>query len=127
MKNNTYIHDIPGRLRIRVEAIKNNERTAAAIRDLLAAIPGVFSVRTNPLAGSVTATYDTTMLTSPEVLTSLRQNGYLDAETSSSERRTAPAQPSSNPLMGLVLHQLGQMVLSWTVERALLAAVAVLL
>jgi copper chaperone CopZ len=94
MNHKTYIHGTPGRLRIRTEAIKNNESAAAAARELLQAIPGVHSTAANPLTGSITVIYDTAQLSSARILAAFRQPSYLEAERKDCECPSAPMQPS---------------------------------
>ena len=75
MKNDIYIHDSPGRLRVR--AVKNQARAAAEVQELLAAMPGVIWAQAHMVTGSM-------------VLGCLREHGYL-------ERNLAPAKPSKIP------------------------------
>jgi copper chaperone CopZ len=127
MKTKIYIHDIPGRLRVCTEAVKNNGQAAAAVQDLLAATPGVLSAKANPVTGSIIVTYDTTRLAAPAILGVLHQNGYLDMETNVCERAAAQPSFAGRLLTEVVAPKLGQFVLSWTVERTLAAAVTALL
>lgn len=129
MNNEIYIHDIPGRLRIRTEAIKKNARAAAAVQELLQATPGVISTSVNPLTGSVTVTYDSKHINSPVILELLRTHNYIDAEGKGCTRPTLPAQPplARTLLMEMAVPRLGKMILGWTIERALAAAVGALL
>ncbi len=76
MKKELYIHHIPGRLRVRAGAFKNDRR-AAAVRRLLAGLPGVSSVETNSVTGSVTTRYDTARVTPAAILALLRRTGHL--------------------------------------------------
>ena len=81
-----YIHDIHRRLRVRGEAIKNDQVAAGVVRGLLAETPGVVSATTNLLTGSILVTYQVRSgLTSAEILVMLRQFGIFDAETSGPE------------------------------------------
>lgn len=52
-----YIHDLPGRLRVKSAAIKRNPREAERIRSAVAAMQGVMSVDVNLRTGSVTIDY----------------------------------------------------------------------
>jgi len=129
MDNKIYIHDIPGRLRIRTEAIKRSEHAAAAVQELLHSTAGVLSAVANPLTGSITVTYDVSQLSSTSILELLRERGYLATETEQCERAAVPVQPSfaSTLLMEVAAPKLGKMILGWTIEQALSAAVAALL
>jgi hypothetical protein len=73
-----YIHDIPGRLRIRCGGLRKNETRATAVREALASMTGVKSVVVNPLTGSATLHYDAAALTVPAVLAVLKAHGCFD-------------------------------------------------
>ena len=120
MNNKLYIHQIPGRIRVRTEAIRKNDCAALAIQGLLQAIPGVLSAAANPLTGSITATYDATRLTSTAILEFLREHGYIAADLANCERPAAPAQ---SPLT----YTLGKIILNSIIDRAFSAALAALL
>ena len=51
----SYVHHIPGRIRIRTQALKGNPAEAAAQADWLRSLAGVEDVAVNPLTGSVLA------------------------------------------------------------------------
>lgn len=53
-----YVHHLPGRLRIRVAAIKGNTTRARGLESILQAKEGVATVEANPLTGSVLIHYD---------------------------------------------------------------------
>lgn len=52
-----YVHHIPGRIRVRAEALKRNSACAASIAAWLASVSGVEQVQVNPLTGSVLIYY----------------------------------------------------------------------
>lgn len=58
---NSYIHHVPGRLRVRVPAAKGNSFRASRIARELVALEGVTCAEANPLTGSVLVWYDTEM------------------------------------------------------------------
>lgn len=72
-----YIHNIPGRLRIKTKFIKNNEETAKHIRKFIDQTRGVKSVATNTVTGSITILYDTKVTKSNIVLNVLKDMGLL--------------------------------------------------
>ncbi|HZQ53971.1 MAG TPA: cation transporter [Bryobacteraceae bacterium] len=122
MKRNRpiYIHETPGRVRIRTEAIKKNDCAATAVPGLLQSVPGVLSAAANPLTGSITVTYDATRLHSAAILELLRAQGYIGMEPARCHRPVAPAQSS-------FAHTLGKIILNWTIDQAFSAALAALL
>ena len=72
-----YVHHVPGRLRVRIPAIRKNPRNAAEIQDLLD-IYGVDNITVNHLTGSVVVTFDTDLLSPEQLLALLKEKGYYD-------------------------------------------------
>lgn len=52
------LHHLPGRLRLRLAALRRNPALAARLRHTLAPLPGVADVEANPLTGSLLVRYD---------------------------------------------------------------------
>jgi heavy-metal-associated domain-containing protein len=65
------VHDIPGRLRFVLPALRANRRGAAGLRARVRAIDGVTSASANPLTGSLIVRYDGTHATREEIAASL--------------------------------------------------------
>ncbi len=80
------VHDVPGRLRIRIEKLKNNPYRLDQIRELLM-VEGVYRVKTNAVTGSVIIEYDKYTLRSPELVAILSENGYPADERRKQEKR----------------------------------------
>lgn len=59
------VHSLPGRLRVRVAAIKDDPAVAEAFRDFLLAQPGVTAVRLNRWCASAVVGYDPAVITPP--------------------------------------------------------------
>jgi len=72
-----YVHHVPGRLRVRIPAIRKNPKNAADIECLLG-ISGVDDIQVNHLTGSVVVTFDTTVITHDQLLELLKAKGYYD-------------------------------------------------
>jgi hypothetical protein len=53
-----YMHDLPGRLRVRSPLFRKNSESATAVKNSLESADGVRSVTVNLLTGSVTIQYD---------------------------------------------------------------------
>lgn len=70
-----FIHDIPGRLRVKIEYLKNHPERLKEVRQSLA-VNGVHNVRSNALTGSTVVEYDPTVITSACLLDILNANGY---------------------------------------------------
>ncbi|MBI3803150.1 MAG: heavy-metal-associated domain-containing protein [Nitrospirae bacterium] len=73
-----YIHQIPGRLRIKSPAVKRNPAKAEIVEGLLKSIDGVDSVAVNILTGSITIHYDQNNLQPEAILDRLKQARYFD-------------------------------------------------
>jgi copper chaperone CopZ len=133
MKQQIYIHHIPGRIRIRTEALKHKERTILAVQQLLQSMPGVLLAAVNPVTGSVTVTYETAQLHPAAILNVLRSHGYLKAQTKNPEverracERPVPDAPLLPKMFDETARRLGKMILGWMLERALSAAIAALI
>jgi copper chaperone CopZ len=67
------VHSVPGRLRIKMSRIRNDARTATAIRSAVLSIPGVRTVTVKPMTGSVIVTYDSARLSLPALRGELQQ------------------------------------------------------
>jgi copper chaperone CopZ len=74
-----YLHDVPGRLRIKTPFIKGNENLAKHVKRFLEQINGITSITTNPLTGSIIMTYDEKKLTSKMLLDTLKTRGIFDS------------------------------------------------
>lgn len=72
-----YIHQTPGRLRIRTPVVKNNEAMAIAARSLFHGTLGVKSVLSNVRTGSITVIYDPYCISSATLINELAACGYL--------------------------------------------------
>ncbi len=73
-----YVHDIPGRLRVKIPQAKGRPDTAQEIEKLLRAIEGIDSTASNTTTGSVVINYNSRTLSSDKVLSALNQKGWLD-------------------------------------------------
>ena len=65
------LHALPGRLRLRFQAVKGRPEFAARVESHLTAVSGIHRVTVNTLTGSVLLRYDPTALRSPLFLDAL--------------------------------------------------------
>ena len=72
-----YIHNTPGRLRVKTKIIKNNEETAAHARKFIDQIRGVKSVSTNTVTGSITILYNIKTIKYNMILDILKDYGVI--------------------------------------------------
>lgn len=73
-----YIHDVPGRLRVKTPSVKGNPAMALQVENLLSNRKGVLSVASNQTTGSVVIHYDTSVASKKEILEVLRERGHFD-------------------------------------------------
>lgn len=74
-----YIHQIPGRLRIKSPVVRRNEAVAVTVETFLKTIDGIRSVAVNTLTGSITLHYSPSVVTPEIILEALKCKGYFDA------------------------------------------------
>ena len=72
-----YVHHVPGRVRVKCKALKNNEENAALARSLFQDVAGVHAVELNGLTGSLLVRYDKSLLSSGKILGLLVANGFI--------------------------------------------------
>lgn len=74
----TYIHNVPGRLRVKIPHMKRNQSTAEELQRILNHIEGVDSTAVNTLTGSIIINYDHRLTGPNRILNALRFKGYVD-------------------------------------------------
>jgi copper chaperone CopZ len=106
-----YIHNIPGRLRVKTPFIKGNPDAAEDLQRILSAIEGIDSTSVNTLTGSVVISYDTRYVDSSRILGMLNEEGYVDLTKAVSNDRyleTAVSKAGgviSKALIGMLLEE----------------------
>ena len=73
-----YIHNIPGRLRVKTPILKKNPTQIERVRQILQSIPGVYETEFNSVTGSVVIQYDTQRIESEQIVSVLKEEGYID-------------------------------------------------
>lgn len=73
-----YIHDIPGRLRVKTPVIKGNGNAAKEVQKILDVIEGIDSTSVNTTTGSVVINYNARAIQSDKIIDTLKDKGYLD-------------------------------------------------
>lgn len=73
-----YIHNVPGRLRIKTPLIKKNQSIAEDVQNLLRPLIGISSTSVNLITGSIVINYDHKIITSKEIVNTLNYAGYFD-------------------------------------------------
>jgi hypothetical protein len=73
-----YLHNVPGRLRIKIPNIKRRTKKVQSIIDLIKGLEGVVDISANEVTGSVVINYDTEIIDTDDILTTLKENNYID-------------------------------------------------
>lgn len=74
----SYVHTIPGRLRLRSERLKADLAATTELQSTLRGLGGVSAVEFHPRSSSLLVYYDPSTDTAQEMLFIFRERGYLD-------------------------------------------------
>ncbi|MCG6905317.1 MAG: hypothetical protein LJE63_01730 [Desulfobacteraceae bacterium] len=106
------LHHVPGRLRVKIPALRSNPQKSSQIHDLLD-LYGVHTVRVNTMTGSTIVTYDPDRIGVERLLQVLKESGHYDG---------ALDLESADPVQQVTdkaVRRLGRAVFGWAVGRAL--------
>ncbi len=67
----SYVHHVPGRLRVRVDSLKKNKKQSHAVRQRLETLAGVNTVVISTVTGSVVVTYSPAAIDADEIIKDL--------------------------------------------------------
>ncbi len=73
-----YIHDMPGRLRVKSPKIRKNRNVGDEVQKLIGMTDGVDSVAVNLLTGSLLINYNPRVTRNDELINLLQEKGYFD-------------------------------------------------
>lgn len=73
-----YIHNVPGRIRIKSPAIKKNKNVADELKKILSTMNGIATVDINLTTGSLLVNYNAKMASEKEIIGVLQRKGYFD-------------------------------------------------
>ncbi len=108
-----YLHEVPGRLRIKIPLLKRNPERAAELRKLLRRVAGITSTSTSTVTGSVTINYDRDIVRPNSILNLLAHENYIDLGEAISGYKPSEAVVSN------VGKTVSKALLSLALERAL--------
>ena len=74
-----YMHNVPGRLRVKSPAIRKNTDAADDIRKVLSTMTGIATVDINLTTGSVLINYNPATVQYQDIVGTLQRKGYFDA------------------------------------------------
>jgi len=102
-----YIHEVPGRLRLKIPGLKKNSQIACDIDQSLKNLPGIFSSSANTVTGSLTLHYDTQLIRLDAIVSILMREGHLDLAVFNTKRKNnlmeTMAEAMSKAIVGFVL------------------------
>ena len=73
-----YMHSVPGRLRIKIPAIKGHPEKAKTVQALLRDLDGIESILANTITGSIVVRYEPGRSLSERIPSILTENGLFD-------------------------------------------------
>jgi copper chaperone CopZ len=74
-----YMHNVPGRLRIKSPVIKNNKNVADELKKTLSMLHGIATVDINLTTGSLLVNYNSMSVKHTDIVDILQRKGYFDA------------------------------------------------
>lgn len=73
-----YLHDVPGRLRIRTPLIKKKHDMVDDVHSVLRPVYGISGISVNPVTGSIVVNYDPKIINSRAIVEKMSMAGYFD-------------------------------------------------
>lgn len=74
-----YMHNVPGRLRIKSPVIKNNSNAVDELKKALCTLYGIATVDINLTTGSLLVNYNSKAVRHTEIIALLQRKGYFDS------------------------------------------------
>lgn len=110
---NDYLHNVPGRLRVKIPSVKHQNYKARKLESLFAFRQGIERVRVNALTGSLTIGYDPDQTGVEQLLAVLKENGFLkDDHCPVNAARLGDIAPR-------VTQAVGKFMVNWAVSKTL--------
>jgi copper chaperone CopZ len=107
-----YVHHVPGRLRVRIPAIRKDPQKSSEVKQLLY-VYGVEKIRINPLTGSVVITYDPSEVASDQILQILQSRELFDRD------RAITCDQKIQRVSNKAASKVGRAVFGYAVSKAL--------
>ena len=114
----SYVHHVPGRLRMKAAEFRENPSILEATRRDFAALPAVSSVSPNRLTGSILVEYDPLVSAPAALFAAMEERGFPQMPLSA----TAGAQSTS--LTERLAEAAARSLFDWLVERLVAGAIA---
>ncbi|HYZ21299.1 MAG TPA: hypothetical protein VE690_03995, partial [Rhodopila sp.] len=123
------VHEVPGRVRLEAVPLKGDAAACAAAEACLSDLPGIRSVRANPLTGSLTAVHDGSAASRKAIMRALERFSRAPVEGEVPHPVMAPSagKPSADSLAKRVARIGLEQAVSNITDRAIQIAAAALL
>ncbi len=108
-----YLHETPGRLRIKIPGLRGKPEATRAVQEELLDLDGIQEVSANAVTGSIVVISDRDVPASQPVLDRLQALGYIDAS------RGEPAARYNDQALSRAGAAMGKALVGMAVERAL--------
>ncbi len=108
-----YLHEVPGRLRIQIPALKRSPLRAQEVQHLLEDFCGIKSTSVNTVTGSIIIHYDPDIVHSRTILTLLSREEYIDVA------RAASSHQYVETALSKAGHVASKALLGFALDRAL--------
>jgi len=73
-----YVHNVPGRLRVKSPLVKRNDDAAGEIKKILSTLNGIATVDVNLTTGSILINYNPKTIHHSDIISTLQRKGYFD-------------------------------------------------
>jgi hypothetical protein len=110
---NYYIHNVPGRLRIKIPLIQRNTAKCIDVQDLLMRLDGIRRIQVKELTGSVVINYVPQLIEPQDIIDYLKENDYFD------ESKTISHDAHIQNAASKAGMKIGRAVFGWAVGKAL--------
>jgi len=107
-----YVHNVPGRLRVKSPTVKNNADAADDIRKALSTVRGIATVDINLITGSILINYNPKTVCHAEIVRLLQRKKYFEPEKATTHDQYI------HRMAAKAGHFLGKAVLGSVVEQA---------
>ena len=109
-----YLHQVPGRIRIKTPIIKGKPYLAQVVEEKLGMLSGICSVRVNCLTGSILINYDEHEMKSAAILCLVEKECGLDLSAASSVRQGSAKPTETDDKIG---EKVGKAILAMVIEQ----------
>lgn len=107
-----YVHNVPGRMRVKIPVLRNNKSKVLEIQETLSLLEGVEEISANTVTGSIVVNYDPDALKPWEILGLLEDSGYLN------QSKTMANDSSLKNGSSVAGEAIGKAIFGWAVGKA---------